>query len=54
LATTEVPYALPIIENEPQGYEKQDGIWFCGDRFASPSINGALRSGRVVAEAILV
>ena len=52
--TTEVPHALPVIENEPHGYEKQDGIWFCGDRFASPSINGALRSGRLVAEAILV
>ncbi|NBT58033.1 FAD-dependent oxidoreductase [bacterium] len=54
VATTEVPYALPIIETELQGYENQDGIWLCGDRFASPSINGALRSGRLVAEAILL
>lgn len=53
VATTDVPYALPILENEPQGYEMQNGLWFCGDRFASPSINGALRSGRLVAEAIL-
>jgi len=54
VAITEVPYALPIIETEPHGYEKQDGLWFCGDRFASPSINGALRSGRLVAEEILI
>lgn len=53
VATTEVPFALPVLKGEPLGYEKQSGIWWCGDRFSSPSINGALRSGRLAAEAIL-
>ncbi|MFM8270697.1 MAG: NAD(P)/FAD-dependent oxidoreductase [Pseudomonadota bacterium] len=53
VATTKVPYALPILSSETPGFENQNGVWFCGDRFTSPSINGALRSGRLLAEAIL-
>lgn len=53
IVTTEVPFALPIVAGNPPGFEIQNGVWFCGDRFASPSINGALRSGRVTAEEIL-
>lgn len=50
---TEVPRALPIIPEEPSGFKKKEGVFYCGDQYASPSINGALRSGRLVAENIL-
>jgi phytoene dehydrogenase-like protein len=53
IATTEDTHALPVLNGEPRGYAQLNGVWFCGDRFSSPSINGALRSGRLVAEAIL-
>ncbi len=48
-----VQRALPEITDEPQGFKVMDGIVHCGDRWASPSINGALRSGRMAAEFIL-
>ena len=35
------------------GFEVRNGIYFCGDEFSSPSINGALRSGRLTAEHII-
>lgn len=53
LKTTEVPYALPKVHKEASGFVKIDGVIHCGDRWASPSINGALRSGRMAAEAAL-
>lgn len=53
IAITEVPNALPILEGKKAGFEIKEGIWFCGDRFSTPSINGALRSGRLAAESIL-
>ncbi|MGE5086208.1 MAG: NAD(P)/FAD-dependent oxidoreductase [Bacillota bacterium] len=34
------------------GFEVHDGVYWCGDQFSSPSINGALRSGRLTAEHI--
>lgn len=34
------------------GFEFRDGIFWCGDQYSSPSINGALRSGRLTAEEI--
>lgn len=48
-----VERALPQIKDEPQGFKVIDGVVYCGDRWASPSINGALRSGRMAAESIL-
>ncbi len=48
-----VQRALPAIKDEPQGFKMIDGVVYCGDRWASPSINGALRSGRMAAEFIL-
>jgi phytoene dehydrogenase-like protein len=53
VATTRVPRALPVIEGEPNGLKEVDGVVFCGDALASPSINGALRSGRLAAEHLL-
>lgn len=53
VATTEVPRALPIISHEGEGFEITGGVIYCGDRYASPSINGALRSGRLAAQTCL-
>lgn len=53
VATTHVPRALPIVFGETPGFEHKNGIFYCGDQYASPSINGALRSGRLAAESIL-
>lgn len=43
--------ALPKIFHNV-GFEIRNGIYCCGDQFSSPSINGALRSGRLTAEHI--
>jgi hypothetical protein len=53
VGTTEVRKALPIIQKETKGIETCAGVLYCGDRWASPSINGALRSGRLAAETII-
>jgi len=53
VATTEVTRALPIISEEGAGFEVKEGVIVCGDRYASPSINGALRSGRLAAQSCL-
>lgn len=53
VTTTEVHKALPVIRGETKGIEMCGGVYYCGDRWASPSINGALRSGRLAAERIL-
>jgi predicted NAD/FAD-dependent oxidoreductase len=45
--------ALPIIQGQTPGFKVEDGIVFCGDYLSSPSINGALRSGRLAAEWIV-
>lgn len=44
--------ALPKNYNNEQSVFK-NGIYFCGDHLSSPSINGALKSGRLTAEEIL-
>jgi len=49
----EVPRALPIPSNKMPGFKCEKGIIFCGDYLSSPSINGAIRSGRLAAEYIL-
>jgi hypothetical protein len=48
-----VPDALPKSIEVGPGYKIEDGVYLCGDRYVSPSINGALRSGRQAAEAII-
>lgn len=48
-----VPRALPIMGPQTSEIKTSDGVIYCGDRWASPSINGALRSGRQAAESIL-
>jgi protoporphyrinogen oxidase len=53
VATTQVDRALPRVEPSPTGFHLIDQVYYCGDRWASPSINGALRSGRLTAEAII-
>jgi len=53
LASVHVPHALPVLEAETHGFETHDGVIYCGDHCASPSINGALRSGRLAAESIV-
>jgi protoporphyrinogen oxidase len=51
--TTRILNALPIIQGQTPGFKVEDGIVFCGDYLSSPSINGALRSGRLAAEWIV-
>jgi hypothetical protein len=45
--------ALPITPSYGQETLQTDGVFQCGDHLQSPSINGALASGRAVAEEIL-
>ncbi|MDZ4081886.1 MAG: hypothetical protein U1E10_03035, partial [Bdellovibrionales bacterium] len=53
LKSIEVLKALPKSNDTKEAFIKKDGVYYCGDRWSSPSINGALRSGRLTAEAIL-
>lgn len=53
VTTTVVSQALPQSLGLAAGYAQKDGVYHCGDLYASPSINGALRSGRLAAEAAL-
>ncbi len=45
--------ALPKVGQATRGFEIKNDVIFCGDRWTSPSINGALKSGRLAAEFIL-
>ncbi|MBC7458345.1 MAG: FAD-dependent oxidoreductase, partial [Bdellovibrionaceae bacterium] len=42
--------ALPRAPDHLQGFEIRESVIYCGDRWTSPSINGALKSGRLAAE----
>jgi protoporphyrinogen oxidase len=42
--------ALPRAPDCPKGFEIKGSVIYCGDRWTSPSINGALKSGRLAAE----
>lgn len=58
LRTYRIPHALPVRDElDPAALQRQirirPGLWRCGDECDTPSINGALRSGRLAAEAIL-
>jgi predicted NAD/FAD-dependent oxidoreductase len=57
LSTVEVPYALPAAE-PPQGRLRapvrvEPGLYVAGDHRDSPSIQGAMVSGRRAASAVL-
>ena len=51
--THTVPKALPRYPESSASFKKIDNVVYCGDRWSSPSINGALRSGRLAAESVL-
>lgn len=53
LKRIEVKKALPKLSNYYNENIVNDGIYLCGDHLQSPSINGALKSGRLAAEKIL-
>jgi hypothetical protein len=56
LRTYRIPRALPAYPVggfEPQPARLAAGLYACGDHREHPSLNGALRSGRLAAEAVL-
>lgn len=54
LKTYVIKDALPIINYQiPYNPKSPDGVYRCGDYLLQASINGAMQSGRLVAEAIL-
>ena len=56
LATYAIEHALPVVADVGRGepYARySDAIYVCGDHQAMPSLNGAIESGRAVAQAIL-
>jgi len=57
LRVTRVPHSLPRSVPRPEGRDAAvrlgPGLVACGDYLETPSINGALRSGRRAAEAVL-
>jgi phytoene dehydrogenase-like protein len=58
LCTYRVPYALPdqsppFLSEHMRSPRHRPGLYLCGDHCATASINGALLSGRLAAEAVL-
>lgn len=57
LRVCRVPFSLPRSVPRPDAVQDAvrvaDGLYACGDYLETPSINGALRSGRRAAEAVL-
>ena len=53
LRTYSIPHALPGAVLQAERVSAKDGVYICGDHTAYPSLNAALGSGRLVAEAIL-
>lgn len=56
LKTVRVPHALPVRAPLVRAEAKpvRDGVWVCGDHRDTASIQGAMQSGREVAEAIIL
>lgn len=55
LAVQRIRCALPVVVPESGAKAKQtvrEGLWVCGDHFASASIQGAMASGQSVGEAL--
>ncbi|MDA1061539.1 MAG: FAD-dependent oxidoreductase [Chloroflexi bacterium] len=44
--------AKPAMVHEPEPHEAAEGLWLAGDYQATPSIEGAIASGRATADAI--
>ena len=57
LRVTRVPFSLPKQVPRPDSVADAvriaKGVYACGDYLETPSINGALRSGRRAAEALI-
>ena len=56
LRASRVGYALPRVAartSADAAVRLRDGLYACGDHLETPSINGALRSGRLAAEALI-
>ncbi|MFB6346616.1 MAG: FAD-dependent oxidoreductase [bacterium] len=58
LGRYEIPRALPDYrpgtpDSEPASQRIETGLYVCGDRFRTPSLNGALQSGKQAAHLIL-
>ena len=57
LAVSRVPFSLPRTllgeSAAAAAVRRADGLYACGDHLETPSINGAMRSGRRVADAVL-
>jgi len=58
LAEVAVPCALPrrdgwLLDPHTLAVRSPRGVYICGDHARDPSINGALASGRVAAEAVI-
>lgn len=56
LRASRVSYALPRVpagQSPDRAVRLEAGLYACGDHLETPSINGALRSGRRAAEALL-
>ena len=53
LRTDTIHHALPVLGPIGKEFSYEDGIYECGDHLSAPSLNGALRSGRLTAEAII-
>jgi len=58
LTTYRIAYALPdqappFLARRERPPRRRPGLYVCGDHLATASINGALRSGRCAAEAVL-
>lgn len=53
LTLSRVEKALPTNIANGDGFGLQEGVVQCGDQWCSPSINGALKSGRLAAEYVI-
>ena len=49
LRTDWIQTALPFLRGNEKGYLKNDHLYECGDHTSSPSIEGALKAGRLTA-----
>jgi hypothetical protein len=53
LKTFEIQKALPIVRPDTTQAQEKNGIFHWGDHTLSPSIDGALKSGRILAESLM-
>ncbi len=56
LRTYRIQNALPAYRSGSlpgPGYRNEQGVWICGDTEQHPSLQGAMNSGRLVAEALI-